>query len=693
VFVPSHWQLRSIVGVLEGHVYYPGGQANLHLMKLNTATNEVEIARILTFSPRCLAAKNGWVCCGGETGEFVAVQVDGGAENAVMDADARLPIDLDGGRQDDYSMLPLLGRSRANKPAIAESERFGKERVNCITMWFPPTSTAAYDGAYQQPVAVLANNDKHVIVVDLSSQQALDNLECGDCVNRALLSPDGRLLIAICDDPYLYVYDRSPKTREVSTSHRSAENPGHEWLRIAKVHLKGQRVNDHSDRRGSFAACFSTNGKYLAVGTQYGMISIFRTESFLEREDALVTCFASSRPETSEGAVREMAFCPGPFDLLAWSEDRGTVGVADLRSNFFSRQTLHIDDEDAYEHVDTSELAPVVDPRLLAASHDRSDPSSNLASSLDISSDGRRPSRTSSYLLDRLERNHPMDELRNLTRQTQAQTQAALNANRDLLARTEATLESSREALDRYQYPLRPDETQVLEALQEHRRRRELREQQRERTREQQRNSIQDYISTRLPYTYRAGSRAAGTADDTRTRERSASVSRAVNDLLGNIQSQRERLRETQREERARIRATAEAERRRSPALALGSSLQRPTTTGARSTADAFATDGPNAASGLSNANERMQRMWASPLSGSGWDSLEELYRISFEPGGTSDSDRIAALGNLVAQREQTLMGDGDDPLAHIRLRAYGSGPVQSDETAGLAWSEDGRRL
>lgn len=42
-----------------------------------------------------------------------------------------------------------------------------------------------------------------------------------------------------------------------------------------------------------------------------------------------------------------MAFSPGPFDLLAWTESSGRVGVADMRSLYFSRQLLMLDNTDA----------------------------------------------------------------------------------------------------------------------------------------------------------------------------------------------------------------------------------------------------------------------------------------------------------------------------------------------------------
>lgn len=95
--------------------------------------------------------------------------------------------------------------------------------------------------------------------------------------------------------------------------------------------------------RGSFAACFSNSGKYLAVATQYGVISVFLTEGLTKDDaDPLEVSFTTSRPNVESGAVRAMEFSPNNFDLLAWTEASGRVGVADVRDLFTSRQVIDI---------------------------------------------------------------------------------------------------------------------------------------------------------------------------------------------------------------------------------------------------------------------------------------------------------------------------------------------------------------
>lgn len=438
-------------------MYFPTGPNNVQLQKLDTKTLETETLHVLSFSPRCLVAKNGWVCCGGETGEFFALNLGPSGTTSTdrdrsttpdydLDVDARLP--LDAASRSDDALLAALRRPR-NVPGqprmlpAQPSKRFGRERVNCITLWFPQLqSTDQLPGCYRSPVAVLANNDKHVTLVDLQSLNALDEVEYPEPMNRAVLSPDGRTLVAVGDDPYLYVHERMERTGAfVLRSASAGRRRRCLWRGVRQVHLKSQHKDDRTDQRGSFAACFSNTGAYLAVGTQYGIISIFNTDALLDTsQDPLLACFPSSRPTSPNrrpsrgapatacpGAVREMAFSPGPYDLLAWSEDRGRAGVADVRGGFVSRQILYLDAEDTYQHLDLT-LRSAIDPRLPESTADRSDAlASSFENRLDLS-------------------------------------EARRSINRRLQS-----------GIERYHYPLTGDETQVLEALQGHRRRREQR--------------------------------------------------------------------------------------------------------------------------------------------------------------------------------------------------------------------------
>jgi hypothetical protein len=271
-------------------------------------------------------------------------------------------------------------RNRAFKASIVKSTNIGHEIVNCVTLWFPKPDLK--DQTYEKPVAVLSNNDHSVAIVDLEGFEVLETLKLDDCVNRAVISPDGQLLIAIGDDPYMHVYHRKQQVGvQKSTSGPKSFKP--EWIKCQRVQLQGQCLSDKSDMRGSFAAAFSPSGRYLAVGTQYGIISVFETGCLATPgEDPPVLTFETSRPNQRAGAVRALEFSPQPFDLLAWTENNGRAGVADIRRCFMSRQILVIDpNADGVDQVGVIERSDdlVIDPRLRQF---RTDSDSNASDSL-----------------------------------------------------------------------------------------------------------------------------------------------------------------------------------------------------------------------------------------------------------------------------------------------------------------------
>lgn len=377
-----HWQLRSLISAENQHiVYLPGGANNNHIQRLNTKTQECETIKLLSFVPRCLVAQNGWVCCGGEYGDFSAIRLGDNDASADLDtssinadSETRLSLDLDPSVGPEASLLATLTRQshnrRSNKMLIAKSIPVAQQRVNCITLWFPPTDgCVTSQGAYTEPVAVLANNDKTVTIVSLldfeTNEQVdpIDIIKYPDFVNRAIISPDGSMLVAILDDPYLYVHQRDKNTG----------SRGFSWAQKTRWLLKSQRREDTSDHRGSFAACFSSAGTTLAVGTQYGTISIFDTSRLAHiYSDPLIASFCSSRPDSPPGAIRDMAFCPGNNDLLAWTEDRGRIGIVDARSNYIVRQILDITEKNDFERMSVIDRN-TIDPHLLGSRSD-SDP-------------------------------------------------------------------------------------------------------------------------------------------------------------------------------------------------------------------------------------------------------------------------------------------------------------------------------
>ncbi len=753
----SHWQLRSLVGVSSSNtVYYPAGKDNQHIQEFDPATNRSETIAYLTFSPRCLVAAHGWICCGGEEGEFVVIRhttgrgrsSNAGSGNDGGSGDRSEEPTINDEEYDDFDLrLGGLSPSLVAVPPrmSARSYRCGKERVNCVTIWAPPTIMPSYVGSYRGPVAVLANNDKHVTVIDLGTAENLDELGYPDCVNRAVLSPDGRLLAAVSDDPFLYIHERVEKIDPASARYRHLrsdaqagnEKKEYEWKLLAKHHLRGQSKHDKTVHRGSFAACFSNTGKYLAIGTQYGVISIFDTDTLDEGGTGLVACFSSSAPNSDSGAVREMTFCSGAFDLLAWSEDHGAVGVADIRNGFVSRQILKLCDTSAYEHVAINHVIHTND-----------------------------------------------DFFEEHTRQRRRQSTGADEAMRDVLAGTrllaedddssiDAQAQRVRDAFGRYNMPLTADETQFMEALQERRRRRERdqREQQgsavsfREQ-RERDRERIQEYLGRRSEWLLRArpslgsrtgsdsgtglGSGGASSSNNNnntssgngsagnnggggtgvssaslRAREREASLSVAVNDILGSLRTIRSG------------RDAAEHDRRWLAPTPLGLiQAARRNRAGAIPTVEneESGSDDDGFSSRTLTQSSRRRSAWPginpSPFAyggngsggtGDGGDeegggtgggssrTLDLLHaytlgeQVAGRSGGgggvtsTSRRDQPPTLTTSMLNRSgtyadwQTGSGIGDAPVR--RAREPGPSEEKDGHTAGLAWSEDGQLL
>ncbi|KFX90665.1 hypothetical protein V495_04776 [Pseudogymnoascus sp. VKM F-4514 (FW-929)] len=357
----GHWQLRSFVhSPSAGKIHYLGDR---DIYEIDTSKRTRRIVSTLAFPPKCLASSNGWICCVGDKGKFAAFRVDSneGAVGPASEADGRLPLDLDPFRR----LHPSL-QNRGSRPGTgADTNRnrpqiriIGDEILNCVTLWFPGSDIA--EGAYKKPVAVVSSNDFCAYIVDLENLEVIESVEQAEPVNLGRISRDGSVLIVVGDDPYMHVYKRTLESG-------SRKNEGeYSWTKCHAVQLPGQRIGDVEDMRGSFAGDFSD--RYLAVGTQYGMIAVYDTTHLTRPETPQpIITFPTTRPTTKQGAVRALQFSPSsPYDLLAVTEDQGRVIVADVRS-LDTRQVIDIDGgTQGLELVPLTESTgdDLIDPRL-----------------------------------------------------------------------------------------------------------------------------------------------------------------------------------------------------------------------------------------------------------------------------------------------------------------------------------------
>jgi hypothetical protein len=409
-------------------------------------------------------------------------------------------------------------------------------------------------------------------------------------------------------------------------------------------------VRDLSDCRGSFAACFSPTGRYLAVGTQSGTISIFDVAAFTDPErDPLITYFNSARAPSDCGAVRDMAFSPGPYDILAWTEHRGRIGVADARTNFITRQVISIENHASYDHLSLGDRNTTIDPRLLDPRSER-----NAAGSFSIPSLGqsnRLPSSTADSDTSRL--NHPFSA----------------------------------------------DETAILEAVQSDRRRREAREQ----------RDPRDSQTARGSAAWRSSVFAERVSPQQRTpgvaRERDRDISERLRyltslqrDTLTRI-FEREQNRENRDHQRSITTQTpSEQDReRRAPTPRRRSSMMQALALNVDNSAQQTLNRLQRLGSGEgANTSRDYTSTWANPRTTSGWADLEALYNMS---GGdiTATHDATRTEANRIRRAIPVLSDVWNEDVSGFR-RAYGrisnrEHPQHADDTAGLSWSDDGRIL
>ncbi|KAL9090515.1 MAG: hypothetical protein Q9165_005276 [Trypethelium subeluteriae] len=343
-----HWQLRHYISLPEpDHLYYATGS---DVWCLNPSTQKRNHIAYLPFEARCTASGHGWLCVGGEdNGDFAAIKT-GSSQSA--DVDTALPLDFGNSENPHSSLSAIAPRVRI--------ERIGDEIVNSVSVHRLPS---LWDGASDEVVAVLTNNDKSVRIYSLTHLAETARLLLPFPVNHATISPDGQILVAVGDAPRAYFYERMKGKKGAKLkSNDGSSDLSSDWQLLREVRL-------HSPREATnccyFSTAWSPSGTLCAIGSECGYINIFETALLEEMEfgeDAIVRILASSRPkpEAGPGAIRTMMFAPETWDLLIWSEDSGRVCIGDLRTGLRTKQTIHLDHQE--EGLEKLEVIDADDP-------------------------------------------------------------------------------------------------------------------------------------------------------------------------------------------------------------------------------------------------------------------------------------------------------------------------------------------
>ncbi|RMZ92341.1 hypothetical protein DV736_g420, partial [Chaetothyriales sp. CBS 134916] len=307
-FYPSevpvkHHQLRHLVSVTRGDQAFYVDNCDIYVLDLQS--RQRCLLATVPFETRCLAADHGWVCVGGESkGDcaFIRLETSNGMPTCF-------------GHDLDVQVL-------------------GGDIVNSMNIHLLRESTEAE----AEPVVLISNNDHTVKIYSLIQREVLATLEHVKPMNYAAISPDSTILAAVGDSDRVYFYERCKLAGGDDLPY-----PEFSWrlLAVPTVPTGPDVYDDYA-----FAVSFSPSGRLCAASSQGGAITVFDMDVLLngdsEPKEAILCTFRSSRP-TIWGCVRSMVFSPPPWDLLAWAEDHGRIGVADVRQSFIRRQTVYLD--------------------------------------------------------------------------------------------------------------------------------------------------------------------------------------------------------------------------------------------------------------------------------------------------------------------------------------------------------------
>lgn len=344
----NHNQLRHIISSPRTNYLFYAKLRDVYCVDLSTNTRSH--VQELPFEARCTATAHGFFCAGDERGYFAFIPLPESISTRSFS-----PTDS---VQDDASSFSPRPGVRVEHP--------GGDIMNSISIH---KISHPAPGIASDTVAVLTNNDKFVRLFSLTREIVIDVDEYSWAMNHASISPDGMRLAVVGDHEYLKLYRRTNHTK-----HYRWKDPSREMCYTYEHQLTFPLHKPNASSSSAyFTTAWSPNGRLCATASEDGYITLLNVDALDEVEDGadpVVTVVPSSRPNTTPGAVRTMAFSPEPWDLLIWVENFGRVCVGDLRQALLTREIVKLDssangvERVELEDVDEAEASPDVQNHL-----------------------------------------------------------------------------------------------------------------------------------------------------------------------------------------------------------------------------------------------------------------------------------------------------------------------------------------
>lgn len=340
----SHWQLRHYISAPEPNILYYASGHDIYC--LNTASKKRKHIATLPFEARCTASGYGWVCVGGEDdGHFAAIKLDG----------AHRPDDA--GRRAAGVKVERIGEEIVNSISIhrvRDEDAHLDDIVAVLTnndktvrLYSLPqgVETTVLDLPFPMNHATISP-DGHTLVVVGDVNRAYFFRRHIRAAPPQIPKPHNRLTSASIEwtlASVVTLYASRPDSVPPTAGYFTTA-----WAPNGRLVAVGSE--------GGFITVFDVD-----------ILQNTAVED-IEAIVAVVPSSRADLPAPHPGAVRSMLFSPDPWDLLIWAEDQGRVCIGDLRTGLKRKQVVHLEPHEdglrkvTYEDVPADEAMPTISP-------------------------------------------------------------------------------------------------------------------------------------------------------------------------------------------------------------------------------------------------------------------------------------------------------------------------------------------